>query len=73
MKPEQQPAGQQDPLSPSVSLLVKLGSLAVHIEEIISPSGHPFDKDAIKTLLDDAEVISWLKAMDAMAMLPVKR
>lgn len=62
-----------DPLKPSVSLLVKLGSIAVHAEELASPKGHPFDRDALKTLYDDPEVIAWRSAMDKMAMLPVKR
>lgn len=62
-----------DPLKPSLSLLVKLGSIAVHVEEMLSPKGHDFDKTAIDSLLTDAEVIEWRKAMDNMAMLPVKR
>jgi hypothetical protein len=52
---------------------VKLGSIAVHAEEYASPKGHPFDRDALKTLYADPEVIEWRKQMDAMAMLPVKR
>lgn len=62
-----------DPLKPSASLLVKLGSIAVHVEELLSPSGHKVDKAALDTLLRDAEVIEWRKSMDAMALLPVKR
>lgn len=62
-----------DPLKPSITLLVKLGSIAVHAEEILSPKGHEVDRVALQTLFDDAEVIAWRKAMDKMAMLPVKR
>lgn len=62
-----------DPFKPSVPLLVKLGSIAVHVEEMMSAKGHRFDRAAIQTLLDDEEVIEWRKAMDKMAMLPVKR
>ena len=62
-----------DPLKPSPSLLVKLGSIAVHAEELLSPKGHPFDREALKSLYDDEEVIEWRKAMDKMAMLPLKR
>lgn len=62
-----------DPFKPSIPLLVKLGSIAVHVEELLSPTGHHFDRAALKTLLDDQEVIDWRKAMDKMAMLPVKR
>lgn len=62
-----------DTLKPSVTLLVKLGSLAVHIEEFLSPHGHEFDKAAINTLLSDAELKQWLAEMSKMAFLPVKR
>lgn len=68
-----QPPTPSDPLKPSVALLVKLGSIAVHVEEMMSPKGHHFDRAALRTLLDDQEVIEWRKAMDKMAMLPVKR
>lgn len=62
-----------DPFKPSVALLVKLGSIAVHVEEMMAPMGHRFDKVALQTLLEDAEVIEWRKQMDKLAMLPVKR
>ena len=62
-----------DPLRPSAALLSKIGSIIVHLEEINSPSGHHFDKAALDALYDDEEVKEWLKQMDAMAMLPVKR
>jgi hypothetical protein len=63
--------GKVDPLKPSLSLLVKLGSAVVHIEEFLSPQGHEFDKHALDTLLHDPEVKTWLKQMGAF--LPVKR
>lgn len=59
--------------NPSLGLLVKLASVAVHAEEILSPHRHEFDIDAIKTLLDDAEVKSWLAEMAKQGLLPVKR
>lgn len=62
-----------DPLKPSAGVLVKLGSLAVHIEEMMSPQGHTFDRAAIQTLLDDQELRAWLKEMDKLAFLPRKR
>jgi hypothetical protein len=62
-----------EPLKPSASLLVKLGSIIVHAEELLSPNGHIFDHAALQTLMQDAEVQQWLKAMGAMAFLPVKR
>lgn len=60
-----------DPLKPSVSLLSKIGSIAVHIEEFLSPGGHAFDKVAIEQLLQDPEVREWLQAMKVY--LPAKR
>jgi hypothetical protein len=36
-----------DPLNPNAALLVNLGSIAVHAEEITSPNGHDFDKAAL--------------------------
>ena len=62
-----------NPLHPPASLLVKIGSIAVHAEEILSPKGHEFDRHALETLFDDAEVKEWIAQMNAMAMLPVKR
>ena len=62
-----------DPLKPSASILVKLSSLVVHIEEFFSPDGHEFDKAAINTLLGDSELCAWLKQMGKMGFLPVKR
>lgn len=62
-----------DPLKPTVPLLVKLGSLAVHIEEMLSPTGHEYDRAAIDTILTDLEVAAWLAAMGKMGFLPVKR
>jgi preprotein translocase subunit YajC len=66
--------GRIDPLSDvSASLLVKLGSIAVHADEMMSPQGHMVDKYALKTLLEDKEVTEWLASMNKLAMLPVKR
>lgn len=62
-----------DPLKPTVTLLVKLGSLLVHVEEGISPQGHPFDACAVNGLLNDPEVVAWKEQMDKMAFLPKKR
>lgn len=62
-----------NPLQPSASLLCKLGSIAVHAEEMVSPTGHAFDKQAMETLLQDTEVLLWIAQMDKMAMLPKKR
>jgi hypothetical protein len=60
-----------NPEKPTLSLLVKLGSIAVHAEELLSPKGHPVDKIALQSLLTDPEVKQWLKDMGAF--MPVKR
>jgi hypothetical protein len=62
-----------DPLTPSPSLLCKLGSLAVHVDEFLSPDAHHFDKAAISQLLTDAEVTDWLSEMGKLSLIPVKR
>lgn len=62
-----------EPLKPKASLLVKLDSIVVHVEEGISPTGHHFDGIALQQLLNDQEVKTWLSAMDKMAFLPKKR
>ena len=63
----------KDPFKPDVALLVKLGSIVVHTDEMLSPTGHGFDKIATQQLIADPEVQEWLAAMDKMAMLPKKR
>jgi hypothetical protein len=60
-----------DPLKPSLALLSKLGSIVVHVEELHSNKSHMFDWIALECLLNDAEVVKWLKQMKAY--LPVKR
>lgn len=60
-----------DPLKPSVALLSKLGSIAVHAKELLSPKGHAFDRSALETLLDDAEIKAWIKEMGVF--MPVRR
>ena len=60
----------------SSGLAVILGSLTVHIEEMLDsndPSTRPFDEAAIRTLLADSGLKRWLGKMGKMALLPVKR
>lgn len=56
-----------------LSLLVKLASLVVHVQEM-DPTGRAleFDIPAAKTLADDPEVTAWLATIDP-AFLPEKR
>jgi hypothetical protein len=60
-----------DPLQPSVALLCKLGSVIVHAQEFLSPSGHPADRAALETLFSDEELQDWIKNMGVY--MPVKR
>ena len=60
-------------MKPQIGVLVKLGSIAIHVEEMLSSKGHHFDRVALQSLLDDPEVKEWLAAMDAMSFLPKKR
>jgi hypothetical protein len=67
-----------DPMKPSVTLLVKLGSIAVHADELTDNTqnavrGHMEDAATIKNLLSDPEVFAWMHKMRMMAFLPVKR
>lgn len=67
------PSGAATFLQPSVTLLVKVGSIVVHADEALSPHGHTFDIEAIKPLLADPDVAAWIAAGTAAAMLPLKR
>lgn len=60
-------------LQPSVSVGIKLASIAVHADEMLAPGGSSFDAEAIKGLLTDAEVIAYLDLLRPLALLPVKR
>ena len=64
-------ADTNDPLKPSLALLSKLGSIAVHVDEMLGADGHAFDRAALQTLLDDKEVKAWIKAMGVY--MPAKR
>ena len=52
-------------LNPSPALLCKLVSIAVHAEELLSPHGHQFDRDALNSVMGDAEVRQWIADMAA--------
>ena len=62
-----------DPFAPVPTLLVKLGSIIVHAQELASDDGHAFDKIALEQLLADPDVKAWMQEMDSMALLPVMR
>jgi len=44
---------------------VKLASLVVRCQEMLSPQGHAFDREAVRGLVEDAEIGRWLKSFDA--------
>ena len=58
---------------PSPQLLIKLGSIIVHYQELNSSDGHYLDRAALDTLLSDEEVIEWMEGMDKLAFLPKMR
>lgn len=62
----------KDPLKPSTILLIKLGAIAVHIDEMIETKfAHvSYDGPALATVFDD-EVKDWIKSMGPL--LPLKR
>lgn len=63
----------KDVLKPSAQLLIKLGSIIVHQEELLSANAHYMDKSALDSLMADEEVKEWMKEMNKMALLPLKR
>ncbi len=60
------------PMKPNQGLLCKLGSIIIHYGEYVETDIHT-DLKAAKALLEDPEVITWIKEMHAKALLPVKR
>ena len=60
------------PMKPNQGLLMKIGSIIVHLEEYIETDIHT-DLKAAQALLEDPEVETWIKEMYAKALLPVKR
>ena len=60
------------PMKPNQGLLMKIGSIIVHLEEYIETDIHT-DLKAAEALLEDPEVETWLEEMTAKGLLPVKR
>lgn len=57
---------------PDQMTAIKLASLAVHADEMTSPTGAPVDATAIRSIVEDDDVKAFLNAMPD-ALLPVKR
>lgn len=64
---------QNNPMQPTPALLAKIGSALVHAEELLSPNGHDYDRQAFQALMGLPEVRRWIEAMESMAMVPKKR
>jgi len=60
-------------VQPDTALLCKLGSIAVHAEEFLSPGSHEFDRLALVSLTSDPQVQEWLVKMRKLALVPEKR
>ncbi len=56
----------------SLSTAAKVGSILVHVEEVME-DGHGFDVIAMRSLLNDVEVQRFLTALRKMTLLPLKR
>ena len=57
----------------TLSLAVKLGSILTHVEELLSPDGHAYDRTTIEALLSDPEVEEFMNDLRKAVLLPVKR
>ena len=66
------PVPKEGPTNPSVQILIKLGAIAVHFDEMRETEfkNIDFDLPAMDTVFDD-EVRAWIKAMGPL--LPLKR
>ncbi len=62
-----------DSLNPPVTLIAKVGSILVHIEEGTEVGAHTFDWTAAQTLMKDPEVQEWIAGLRKLAFVPVKR
>jgi hypothetical protein len=51
---------------------IKVASIVIHAQELLSSDGREADKAAMLPLLKDSDVLEWLKKFDP-ALLPVKR
>jgi hypothetical protein len=56
-----------------ITLQVKLGSIIIHIQEMLSGKGHEFDNIVILQLMNDSELLNWLNALETEGLLPLKR
>ena len=57
----------------NLHILVKLASIAVHVEEYLSDDGHPYDRVALEQLVRDPDLQAYLGTLKAAGFLPQKR
>jgi hypothetical protein len=57
----------------TIALQAKAGSLLAHVEEMLSPGGHPLDAEATLALLADPEITTWMDSLRDQSLLPVRR
>ena len=58
---------------PSNEILIKLSSIVIHTEEMLDSNGHSFDTITLQALLQDTDLQAWIKKLNAMGLVPVKR
>ena len=57
----------------SLTLVSKLASIVVHVEEFLSAGYCLADLKALEPLLEDSEVKAWIIRQQAAGLAPVKR
>ena len=62
-----------DTLAPPIAVLAKIGSIIVHLDEGSGNDGHHFDWIALRQLLADRDVQTWLEGMQKLALVPRRR
>jgi hypothetical protein len=54
-----------------ITLVAKLAAIVVHADEMLSPTGHDYDRIALLSAITDPEVKNWIVSVREFA--PVKR
>jgi len=55
----------------TLAFQAKLAAIVVHADELTSPGGHEFDAAALRALVQDPDVVRWIKSLGPLA--PLKR
>ena len=55
---------------PGNALLAKLAGIITHVEVLVTPGLNAFNKDHIRSRLNDSEVQEWIKEMHKLDMIP---